>query len=210
MDDAPLELPVVSAQPRERADAARNRERILAAAQRLFERSGVNGTSMDAIAAEAGVGKGTLFRRFGDRASLALALIDHSERELQDGFLAGPPPLGPGAPPRERLIAFGLALLDRLQLHTDLLVDAEASGYLRSEPHAVHWLHVRSLVRQARPDCDGDYVADVLLGALTARMFVHQRRDREMGLERLKRGYTELVERLLPEPSPSEAAAREG
>jgi AcrR family transcriptional regulator len=152
---------------------------------------------MDAIAAEAGVGKGTLFRRFGDRASLALALLDHSERELQDGFLSGPPPLGPGAPPRERLIAFGLALLERLQLHTDLVVDAEAPGYLRSEPHAVYWLHIRSLVRQARPDCDADYIADVLLAALSAQVFVHQRRERGMSLEQLSSGYTDLVECLL-------------
>ena len=53
-----------------------------------------------------GVGKGTLFRRFGDRAGLARALLDESERRLQDGFLHGPPPLGPGAPPRARLKAF--------------------------------------------------------------------------------------------------------
>jgi AcrR family transcriptional regulator len=197
MPRSSFELPVINAQPRERADAARNRQRILVAAQRLFERSGVNGTSMDAIAAEAGVGKGTLFRRFGDRASLAWALIDHSERELQDGFLSGPPPLGPGAPPRERLIAFGTALLERLQLHADLIADAEAPGYLRSGPHVVHWLHVRSLVRQARPDCDADYVADVLLGALSAQVFVHQRRERGMSIEQLRSGYSDLVERLL-------------
>ena len=65
------ELPVIGTDPPERADAARNRRRILAAAEKLFAENGVSCTSMDAIAAEAGVGKGTLFRRFGDRASLA-------------------------------------------------------------------------------------------------------------------------------------------
>jgi AcrR family transcriptional regulator len=54
---------------------------------------------MDAVAAEAGVGKGTLFRRFGDRAGLAVALLDERERDLQAAVLSGPPPLGPGAPP---------------------------------------------------------------------------------------------------------------
>jgi AcrR family transcriptional regulator len=72
----PIELPQVDV-PLERADAARNRQRILDAARRLFTRDGVACTSMDAIALEAGVGKGTLFRRFGDRSSLAHALLEH-------------------------------------------------------------------------------------------------------------------------------------
>jgi AcrR family transcriptional regulator len=50
---------------------------------------------LDAIAAEAPVGKGTLFRRFGDRASLAL--MEDSDRALQAAFIRGPAPLGPGA-----------------------------------------------------------------------------------------------------------------
>lgn len=57
--------------PRERADAARNRAKVLAAATKLFAEEGVEAVSMDAVAAEAGVGKGTLFRRFGDKAGLA-------------------------------------------------------------------------------------------------------------------------------------------
>jgi AcrR family transcriptional regulator len=95
--------------PPERADAARNRRRILVAAERLFARDGVACTSLDAIAVAAGVGKGTLFRRFGDRASLALALLDSSERDFQEAFIRGRAPLGPRAPPCERLIAFRAA-----------------------------------------------------------------------------------------------------
>src|SRR5580692_2777508 len=110
-DTKPIQLPILGA-PTERSDAARNRALILDAADRLFARDGVSCTSMDAIAAEAGVGKGTLFRRFGDRASLVFALLDSVERVFQDGFISGPPPLGPGAPPDERLIAFGESLLE--------------------------------------------------------------------------------------------------
>src|SRR6202142_3909328 len=112
----PIDLPVLGA-PSERADAARNRQLIPAAAEMLFARDGVACTSMDAIAAEAGVGKGTLFRRFGDRASLAFALLESSERAFQDAFIRGPAPLGPGAAPCERLIAFGHALLEHLSAH---------------------------------------------------------------------------------------------
>jgi AcrR family transcriptional regulator len=195
-----MELPVVQPEPAERADAARNRRRILAAAEKLFAERGVACTSMDAIAAEAGVGKGTLFRRFGDRATLALAVLDESTRALQDALLRGDPPLGPGAAPCARLRAFGDAMLDHLEANTDLLFEAEVASsgsFARSEPYAVYWLHVRMLVEEARPACDADYAADVLLGALNAQVFVHQRRVREMPLERLKAGYADLVGRLL-------------
>jgi AcrR family transcriptional regulator len=86
-----------SSPPRERADAARNRAAVLEAAATLFRAHGVAAVSMDAVAAAAGVGKGTLFRRFGDKAGLAVALLDARERELQEAILTGPAPLGPGA-----------------------------------------------------------------------------------------------------------------
>jgi AcrR family transcriptional regulator len=59
--------------PRLRADAARNRERLLEAATGLFEREGV-GVAMPRIAAEAGVGVGTLYRHFADRQALLAAV----------------------------------------------------------------------------------------------------------------------------------------
>ncbi len=193
-------LPIVGEARPERADAARNRERILAAAHDLFARNGVACTSMDAIAAEAGVGKGTLFRRFGDRASLALAVLDSDERALQDGFLSGPPPLGPGAPPCHRLVAFGSAMLDHLEANSDLMLEGEARGRGRlteSPPYRFRWLHVQGLVREARPDIDADYTTDVLLSALAASVFINQREVRGMDLDRLKAGYEDLVLRAL-------------
>src|SRR3954454_3811127 len=62
-----------TAQPPERADAARNRRKVLAAAEELFAARGVAAISMDDVAAAAGVGKGTLYRRFGDKSGLASA-----------------------------------------------------------------------------------------------------------------------------------------
>lgn len=91
------ELPVLDVGVvRERADAARNRILVLAAAERLFAERGVPGVTMDDVAAAAGVGKGTLYRRFGDKGGLAMALLDEQERELQQQLLTGPAPLGPG------------------------------------------------------------------------------------------------------------------
>ncbi|MEU9317231.1 helix-turn-helix domain-containing protein [Streptomyces sp. NPDC048295] len=57
-----------------RADAERNRERILAAARRLFSRKGL-GVSMTAIAREADVGNATLFRRFAAKDLLIEAVF---------------------------------------------------------------------------------------------------------------------------------------
>lgn len=195
----PVYLPVVSA-PTERADAARNRRRILAAAERLFARDGVACTSMDAIAVEAGVGKGTLFRRFGDRASLALALLDSSERAFQDAFIRGPAPLGPGAPPCERLIAFGKGLLEHLSTHGDLLLAAQTAGTpgqrFELGPYAAYRAHITVLIREAAPDLDAEYAAEALLASLSAEVVLHQLRGRDMRLERLAAGWETIARRL--------------
>lgn len=119
--------------PKERADAARNRVKVLDAAAALFARHGVESVTMDAVAAEAGVGKGTLFRRFGDKAGLAVALLNERERDLQDAILSGPPPLGPGdgktaVPPSERLHAFADAYLDYVLDHLSLVRMSETAS----------------------------------------------------------------------------------
>lgn len=111
----------------ERADAARNRRRILEAARTLFSEHGVAGVGLEQVAAAAGVSKATLFRRFGDRQALFLALLDEHERELQDAVLTGPPPLGPGADATERLHAFADALLTLSLEHREYLLASETT-----------------------------------------------------------------------------------
>jgi AcrR family transcriptional regulator len=194
-----LELPVLEPELAERADAARNRERILCTARRLFAERGADCVSMDEVADAAGVGKGTLFRRFGSRAALALALLSEDERVLQEGFIRGAPPLGPGAPPLARLIAFGTARLQMLDKHADLLVAAEVGGVrFASAPYGVHRLHVELLLTAADPGCDAELLADVLLAALSADLFVHLRSARELPLERIIAGWESLVRCSVP------------
>jgi AcrR family transcriptional regulator len=192
------ELPVIQTQAPERADAARNRERILCAARRLFDEKGASCVSMDEIAAEAGVGKGTLFRRFGSRAALATAVLSEDEARMQDGFIRGEPPLGPGAPPRERLIAFGEARLDLIDAHAELLAAAEVAGaHLDSAPYAASRLHVTLLLREIDPACDPELLADTLLAGLAAGLFVYLRDARGFSLERIKEGWRRVVEGLV-------------
>jgi AcrR family transcriptional regulator len=64
-----------------RRDAERNRQRILEAARVVFAREGLE-VSLDAIAREAGVGVGTVYRRFADKEQLIEALFEESLAEL--------------------------------------------------------------------------------------------------------------------------------
>src|SRR5580692_10594283 len=67
-----LDMPTKRSQPSERkprADAQRNRERILEVAKEAFTRAGAN-ASLDDIAKQAGVGPGTLYRHFPTREEL--------------------------------------------------------------------------------------------------------------------------------------------
>ena len=187
----------------ERADAARNRARALEAAARLFDEHGVENVSMDAIADAAGVGKGTLYRRFGDRAGLALSLLDERERVLQDRVLRGPPPLGPGAPPAERLSAFVEALADHLDAHLDLVTCSQTAALgarFRGRLYDAYHAHAAMLLRAARPDLDADHMAHALLAPLSADLHRHLRRDRGIELERIKEGLRELVRSLTAAP----------
>ncbi|HXB15471.1 MAG TPA: helix-turn-helix domain-containing protein [Solirubrobacteraceae bacterium] len=193
------DLPVIQPQAAERADAARNRERILCAARRLFDEKGARCVSMDEIADAAGVGKGTLFRRFGSRAALAHAVLSEDEARLQEGFIRGAPPLGPGAPARERLIAFGEARLDLIAAHSELLAAAEAAGpNLDSPPYAASRLHVELLLRELDPGCDSELLSDTLLAGLTAGLFLYLRGVRGFDLARIKEGWRRQVEGLVP------------
>jgi AcrR family transcriptional regulator len=158
-----------TSRPKERADAARNRAAVLDAAAQLFSEQGVDGVSMDAVATAAGVGKGTLFRRFGDKAGLAVALLDERERELQAKILSGPPPLGPDEPdPAARLAAFVDAYLDYVIDHLDLVRVSEtgsAGARYRIGAYRLWHRHVAILLAH-REDPDAD--AHTLLAPLAA------------------------------------------
>jgi AcrR family transcriptional regulator len=189
-------LPTIDAQPAERADAARNRQKILETARRLVDEVGIENLSMDLLAEKACVGKGTIFRRFGDRAGLAHALLDEHERALQESFIRGQPPLGPGGTPVERLRAFGYALIDLLEEHGDLILAAESGSpcaRFRSPVFRAHRAHVTSLLTELDPRLDVDYHADSLLAVLAADQHRHLRHEREMSVERVRAGWDSVV-----------------
>ncbi|MDX2681953.1 TetR/AcrR family transcriptional regulator [Streptomyces sp. NY05-11A] len=198
-----LQLGPPDDEPCLRADAARNRARLLCAAARLIAEHGAAGVTMEAVAAAANVGKGTVFRRFGDRTGLLTALLDHSEKMFQAAFLSGPAPLGPGAPPVERLRAFGVALLRRAVDELDLQLAAEPSPERRySVPvRRVHHSHLMMLLRQAVPDADAELLAHTLMGYLNPVLVHHLTRQRGLPPARLEAGWSDLVDRVTSIPA---------
>jgi AcrR family transcriptional regulator len=152
-----------------RADAERNRTRILEAAATLFADRGAPHVTMDDIAKAAGVGRGTLYRRYPDRAAIATALLDDHERALQNELLRGDPPLGPGAPPADRLAAFYAAMIDLLDRHAHLVLGTE-TGQSRFATGAYSFWRVHLATLGAVPA-----QLDVLLAPLAPEVYSFQR-----------------------------------
>ena len=186
---------------RERADARRNRERILCATARLIEEKGIDCMSMDDVAHAAGVGKGTLYRRFGDRAALLRALISEPEQEFQDNLIRGLPPLGPGAPAADRLHAFGEHLLRFLDGSAVYIKAGELLGSSKRYTHPVYAFyqtHVSLLLREAcGENGDNPYMVDALLAPLGAEPFLYQRDVRGLTLDEICAGWHALCDCVL-------------
>ncbi|MCP2266698.1 TetR/AcrR family transcriptional regulator [Promicromonospora thailandica] len=186
----------------ERADAARNRQVLLDTARTLLAEGGPGLLTMDLLAERSGLGKGTVFRRFGSRAGIFQALLDDSERDLQREVLSGPPPLGPGAPPADRLLAYGIARI-RFLARNQAVARATLDG--RQEPGArrpLSAIHIRVLLREAGlTGVDVDVLAVQLTHALDGPMmlqvFGEHAPDDPPPTARLEQGWRYLVERLV-------------
>ncbi|MGW0804263.1 TetR/AcrR family transcriptional regulator [Nonomuraea sp. NPDC002799] len=188
-------LPVIGQPQQERADAARNRQKIIEVAARMIAEHGADDLSLDEVARAAGVGVGTVYRRFGDRAGLIYALIDERERQFQAGFFGGPPPLGPGAPAADRITAFLYALVDRIvaQQGLFLLLEKGGKGDKYNGPYKVHHIHLATLLAQACPRADAAYLADALLAPVNACLIAFQREQRGMTVDDIKSGLAHLA-----------------
>lgn len=199
----PQLLPVLGGPPSERRDAARNRERLMAAARALVERCGPRSVTMDAVATAAGVGKGTVFRRFRSREGLMAALLNYSESEWQALVMSGPPPLGPGADPWERLLAFGRSRLETTVLHAELIREAGRAGARSGGAYAFTLTHVRFLLRELGVSGDVAVLATALMAPLELPIVDEQVRLEDFPIDRIFEGWVDLVRRIVTNPGAS-------
>ena len=156
----------------ERADAVRNRRHLLATARQMLAVQGADHLTMDGLAERAGLGKGTVFRRFGSRAGIFHALLDDDERAFQEQVLSGPPPLGPGATPVDRLIAYGRARVGFLIGHREIAraaLDGSQPVPAGSQT-PISQIHIRMLLGQMDLDSDPETDLDILAVQLTAAL----------------------------------------
>ena len=193
----PIPLPLVGDEPPERADAARNREALLAAADGLIAECGVASVTMDAVATRAGVGKGTVFRRFDSREGLMAAVLNRSETQFQAAILSGSPPLGPGADPLARLLAFGHARIDLNRVHGALIVAAGRAGARSYAAVSFTAMHTRYLLSELGVRGDIPFLATALLAPLEVPILEQQMEIDEMDLGRFVQAWDDLVRRVV-------------
>jgi AcrR family transcriptional regulator len=203
-----MSQPVTWGSPRaERADAARNRRLLLAMAREIIAEDGADKLTMDGLAERAGLGKGTVFRRFGTRSGIFHALLDDDERDFQEQVLFGPPPLGPGAPPPDRLIAYGRARIDFLIGHRQIARAAlDGREQIPAGPETpMSRAHIRLLLGEiSLGTADLDVLAIQLTAALDGPLLLYLSsviltQTGSQVSERLGRGWEDLVRRLARE-----------
>ncbi|GAA2086050.1 TetR/AcrR family transcriptional regulator [Streptomyces albiaxialis] len=188
-------------EPRSRADAVRNREAVLDAAEALFVREGLAQVSMNSVAAAAGVGKGTVFRAFTDRAGLLQALAGRRTAPLQEAAAEGPAPLGPGTPPRERipalLDAVARAKLDNLSLYVALEETGSSSPY---RVPSYGWWHgtLRGELEKLTDPAHAGFLAHALLAAVRADLMTHLAVEEGIPAEEIRERLAAYVESALP------------
>jgi len=189
-------LPLLGEPLPERRDAARNREALLVATQALIEHCGIDAVTMDAVAARAGVGKGTVFRRFGSREGLMGALLNFSETEWQAAVISGPPPLGPGAEPMDRLLAFGRSRLEITLAHAALIRAAGRAGTRSYAAYSFAAMHMRHLLGELKVDGDLTMLATALLAPLEIPILEQQIRIDGFPVDRVYDGWVDLAHRI--------------
>ena len=144
-----------------------------------------------------------MFHRFGNRTGLMYALVEQRALALEQAVVAGPPPLGPGAPAADRLRAFLDAVVDLVTRNVGLIAAADhAAATQRHGAHDEHpvyvfWHgHLAGLIAEQHPDADAQLLAHLVLGSMHSEPVLAMSRRGES--TRIAAGLRVLVAGLLP------------
>lgn len=179
-----------------RADAVKNRALLLETAQRLFAEHGIDSVPMSAIAAEAGLGKGTLYRHFENKTELCHALLDNDMLDLQERVLRR---LYQQGNPLDNLAWFLEQVLTFVWRNNDLLTvrmsdDIQISAL--DYPAHLWWRQtIRGLLQQVNPEGDLEYLTDVLYVMLDPQTIRYQI-NMNYSLTRMINGLQNLLKRI--------------
>ncbi|MBL3806565.1 MULTISPECIES: TetR/AcrR family transcriptional regulator [Streptomyces] len=190
-----------------RSDAVRNRQAILAAADELFARADGRAVSTDDVAAAAGVGKGTIFRAFGDRAGLLDALFERRAEGLRAEIIeAEGRNLGEGPQARvsgilRAVVRFKVANLSLVRAIEDAAGRRGTQSLFDSPPYrAVYRVlteQIDSLPGPADRRMSSSWAAHVLLSAVRVDLLDHLLGE-QMSAAELEEAVDALAQRLLP------------
>jgi AcrR family transcriptional regulator len=185
----------------ERRDAAEHRRRILEAAQHLFAAHGVQAVSMHQIAREAGVGQGTLYRRYAHKGDLCMDLLHEVHQRLYkdiDALLTAKA----ASPALERLDAVLTCMVTFFEQQWPLLQPfaADTSEWLcdaseQKAPPPYLWLYgmlkrlfTEAVERGELGELDIAYTVDALLATLHPMIYRFQRHERGFSQDRILQG----------------------
>lgn len=187
----------------ERRDAMEHRQRILQVAQNLFARHGVQAVSMHQIAKEAGVGQGTLYRRYAHKGELCVDLLrEHHEQLVRD--IEGLFTATANVPVLERLegvLALSIAFLEEQgPLLAPVAMTEIQEAPCRDISHDQHlpfylWLHNLfagllndAVERGELAKLDITFTADAILSTLNPMFYHMQRHQRGYSPEHILQG----------------------
>lgn len=192
----------------ERRDAIENRLRILDAARKLFDEHGVAQVNMADIALAAGVGKGTLYRRFANKGELCYALMDEHLAGFQDEMIARMQQMTQAEMPKlEQLSVFLDALVHFTEAHVPLLCEVQQIRLLAGAqnlqlPHFWQYMTIHGLLQTAEagdefsPGVDITLLADILLAPLSADFYRFLRQIKGYSPEQIGAGLQNVVQGL--------------
>ncbi|MGB3633831.1 MAG: helix-turn-helix domain-containing protein [Rubrobacteraceae bacterium] len=191
--------------PVERSDATRNRLKIVDAARVLFEEHDVTSVTMEDVARAAGVGKGTLYRRFPNKGLLCQALLDEPTRRVQEEAMRL---VSGDGDPLWKLGEFLALLVEFVEENLDLLYGGNeplcgADRLARFAHPAYDWrrwtilglLRIAERAGELEVDLDLEYIAAAILAPLDVDFYYYQRRVRGYSKERISSGIRSLVPR---------------